>query len=107
MLDGNMFTDVTCFSSDRWPLLSTLMLDKQVLSVANMTALGLSCDVLSDMASARNNESVYVSRRHKLPSEQHIWQHLSEVDFIPIAFCSTSRQVSLIQKYIAYLDSCL
>lgn len=83
-LNGNVFTDVTSFSSVKWPLLRRLVLNKVLLSAANLHALDLSCDILQDLEEVLDIESVFVSRRKKTgTSEVHMWPHLAEVDFVP------------------------
>ena len=83
-LNGNAFTDVTSFSSARWPLLKRLVLDKELLSAANLNALDLSCDILQDLEEVLDIEAVFVSRQNRTAvSEVHIWPHLAEVGFYP------------------------
>lgn len=73
-VNGNKFTNVTSFSSDRWPGLGVLYLDRQVLSVASFIALDLSCDALYELAQlvGASNKTVSVSKRERLSSEERV-----------------------------------
>ena len=83
-LDSNACMDVTSFSNVRWPKLMILVLDRELLSAPNLNALGLSCDVLGDLAAIRNSEKVLVSRRENSPpSEEYVWPNLASVQFVP------------------------
>lgn len=84
LLNNNVCTNVTSFSSVRWPKLMMLMLDKQLLCAPNLNALGLSCDILGDLAAIRNSDRVSVSRHeNSSPSEEYVWPNLANVLFVP------------------------
>ena len=85
LLNGNACTQVTSFSSIRWPKLMTLMLDRELLSAPNLSALGLSCDVLGDLAAICNSEMVCVPIarcKNSPPLQEYVWPNLANVQFV-------------------------